>query len=128
MSEQYLGSLAKARPGRDTNLIAPFAAVFDRQEKGRHAGAPAAAATAAEIDEARALKRAASERLARDLADIERATALLRQAEPALRAWSRPVTAAVRAPRPLWVVIGVLWFSAAIVTIGATAAIVALAG
>ncbi len=127
MSEQYFGALPKAHPARETVLIEPFAAGFEGQESGRGTAAPMAA-TAAEIEEARALKRAAGEQLARDLADIERATVALREAEPALQSWSQPVTAAVRAPRPLWVMIGVLWLSAAIVTVGAAVAIVALAG
>lgn len=125
MSEQYLGAVPKAHPSREPAPIEPFAKGFE-QESGRGAAAPIA--TAAEIEEARALKRAASEQLARDLADIERATAALRQAEPALQSWSQPVTAAVHVPRPLWVMIGVLWLSAAIVTVGAAVAIVALAG
>jgi hypothetical protein len=127
MSEQYFGAMPKAHPGRETMLIEPFGGGFEGQETGRGAAA-STAATAAEIEEARALKRAASEQLARDLADIERATAALRRAEPALQSWSQPVTAAVHAPRPLWVLIGVLWISAAIVTVGAAVAIVALAG
>ncbi|MFZ0421423.1 MAG: hypothetical protein WAL80_00960 [Xanthobacteraceae bacterium] len=127
MSEQFLGSLPKPRPGREAVLIEPLAEGFDAQEPGRTAAAPTAA-TAAEIEDARALKRAASEQLARDLADIERATAALRQAEPALQSWSQPVTAAVHTPRPLWVLMGVLWLSAAVVTVGAAVAIVALAG
>jgi hypothetical protein len=126
MSEQYLGAVPKAHPSREAALIEPFAKDFDGQETGRGAAAPIA--TAAEIEEARALKRAASEQLARDLADIERATAALRQAEPALQSWSQPLTAAVRTPRPLWVLMGVLWLSAAVVTVGAAVAIAALAG
>jgi hypothetical protein len=127
MSEQSLGSLPKVHPGLGAILIDPLTASFGGEETSRDAAAPTAA-TAAEIEEARALKRAASEQLARDLADIERATAALRQAEPALQSWSQPLTAAVRTPRPLWVLMGVLWLSAAVVTVGAAVAIAALAG
>ncbi len=127
MSEQFLGALPKAHPGREAVLIEPFAEGIDGPETGRDAAAPTAA-TAAEIEDARALKRAASEQLARDLADIERATAALRRAEPALQSWSQPATAAVHTPRPLWVLMGVLWLSAAVVTVGAAVAIAVLAG
>jgi hypothetical protein len=127
MSEQYLGFIPKARPGGEAALIEPAAAGFDRRGTDRRAPAPFGP-TAEEIEDARAIKRAASEQLARDLADIERATAALRRAEPALQSWSQPITAAVHAPRPLWVLMGVLWLSAAIVTVGAAVAIAALAG
>jgi hypothetical protein len=127
MSEQYLGSIPKAHTGGETALIESVAAGFDRRRIDRRAPAPPGP-TAEEIEDASAIKRAASEQLARDLADIERATAALRRAEPALQSWSQPITAAVHAPRPLWVLMGVLWLSAAIVTVGAAVAIAALAG
>lgn len=63
----------------------------------------------------------------RDVAAIERATATLRRAEPALQSWTEPVSP-LGAPRPLWQVIGVLWLSTALVTIGAVFAISALVG
>ncbi len=71
--------------------------------------------------------------MARDLADIERAAAALRRAQPALEAWSSPRTddrtpVAMRKPRPVWLLVGLLWFSTALVTVGAVAAIARLAG
>jgi hypothetical protein len=78
-------------------------------------------------EEASPLAVAAREQLARDIADIEKATAALRRAEPGLETWIRP-TAAAANPRPLWLLIGALWLSTAIVTAGAVVAIATLAG
>ena len=73
------------------------------------------------------------DRLARDLADIERASETLRRAQPGLEDWSRPraddrPAVAMRKPRPVWLLIGLLWISTALVTVGAVAAIARLAG
>lgn len=62
----------------------------------------------------------------RDIAAIDRAIATLRRAEPALQSWAEPAPA-LSSPRPLWQVIGVLWFSAALVTLSAMFAIYVLA-
>lgn len=76
-----------------------------------------------------ALMRFEQEQLARELADIERASAALRLGEPALRSWIRPAAApAAKKPRPLWLLIGILWLSTAVITVGAVAAIATLAG
>jgi len=64
--------------------------------------------------------------LERDVAAIERASAALRRAEPELESWTTPPTARLNQPRPVWLLIGVLWFSAAMVTLGAVFAISAL--
>lgn len=74
-----------------------------------------------------------ADQMERDLADIERAAAALRRAQPALEAWSSPRTddripVAIRKPRPVWLLIGLLWISTALVTVGAVAAIARLAG
>jgi hypothetical protein len=69
--------------------------------------------------------------LARDIAAIERATALLRRVEPALQSWSEPPPTAAtigQGARPVWLLIGVLWVSTALVTLGAVYAISALVG
>jgi hypothetical protein len=74
-----------------------------------------------------------TDQIAKDIADIERATAVLRKAEPALETWTgawpgeQPATALPK-PRPVWLLIGLLWLSTALVTVGAVAAIAALAG
>jgi hypothetical protein len=80
---------------------------------------------------------APTDQFERDIAAIERASAALRKAEPALETWSEPSgeawigdppPAAKRKPRPVWLLIGVLWLSTALVTAGAVAAITRLAG
>jgi hypothetical protein len=78
-----------------------------------------------------------ADQLARDFAEIERASAALRKAEPALEKWAdTPASsgsdevpaAALAKPRPVWLFIGLLWLSTALVTAGAVAAIARLAG
>jgi hypothetical protein len=77
------------------------------------------------------------DQLARDLAEIERASAALRKAEPMLERWAdmpagsggdEVAAAALPKPRPVWLFIGLLWLSTALVTAGAVAAIARLAG
>ena len=79
-------------------------------------------------DDSGALTPADPDQLARDIAAIERAAAALRKAEPALESWSNPPTPAGRKPRPVWLLIGLLWVSTALVTVGAAVAIAALVG
>lgn len=67
------------------------------------------------------------DQLARDIAEIERASAALREAEPALESWSAPAPT-LGSPRPVWLIIGMLWISTALVTLGAAFAIAALVG
>jgi hypothetical protein len=76
----------------------------------------------------RALARMAREQLAREIADIEQAAAILRLAEQALQSWSTPAIPVLGKPRPLWLLIGVLWLSTALVTAGTVVAIATLAG
>jgi hypothetical protein len=67
--------------------------------------------------------------LERDIAAIERATAALRRADPALESWTdEPQEMPARKPRPVWFLIGALWLSTALVTLGAVFAISALIG
>jgi hypothetical protein len=61
--------------------------------------------------------------LDRDIAAIERASAALRRAEPALESWTDAPATVMQKPRPVWLLIGVLWLSTALVTIGAVFAI-----
>jgi hypothetical protein len=77
----------------------------------------------------------ANDQFARDIAEIERATAALRRAEPSLEMWSGSeartddaATLAIRKTRPVWLLIGLLWLSTALVTVGAVAAIARLVG
>jgi hypothetical protein len=78
-----------------------------------------------------------ADQFARDIAEIERASAALRKAEPALESWTDTPAGtwsddapagALRKPRPVWLLIGLLWLSTALVTVGAVAAIARLAG
>jgi hypothetical protein len=79
----------------------------------------------------------ANEQFARDIAEIERATAALRKAQPGLETWNETWTEArtddaasfvVRKTKPVWLLIGALWLSTALVTVGAVAAIARLIG
>ncbi|HML07996.1 MAG TPA: hypothetical protein VK430_07715 [Xanthobacteraceae bacterium] len=71
---------------------------------------------------------AEGDQLALDIAEIERASAALRKIEPALESWTKPPTSTIGKPRPVWLIIGVLWLSTALVTLGAVAAIARLVG
>lgn len=81
-----------------------------------------------EADSSASPAGAETDQLARDIADIESAAAALRRAEPALESWTNPPAHANPKPRPVWLLIAVLWFSTAVVTLGAVAAIAALVG
>jgi hypothetical protein len=74
-----------------------------------------------------------ADQVALDIAEIERAAAALRKAEPGLEAWTTssnnelpPVTP--RKPRPVWLLIGILWLATALGAAGAVVAIARLAG
>jgi hypothetical protein len=75
-----------------------------------------------------ALAQTAREQLARDIAEIEHATAALRKADPGLESWTDLPAAAAGNPRPVWLLIGALWLSTALVTLGAVVAIATLVG
>lgn len=119
MSEFLLGAPPSARSG----------GAIPAPEK-RGSGGPSGGGDSAGIDDAelgRALAQMAREQLARDFADIERATAALRRAEPALQSWSKPQAPALAKARPLWLLIGAVWLSAALVTAGTVVVIACLA-
>jgi len=67
------------------------------------------------------------EQFERDLAAIERASAILRRAKPALQSWTDSAPP-LGTSRPLWLVIGMLWVSTALVTLTTMFAIYVLAG
>ncbi len=74
------------------------------------------------------LPPAEQEQLARAIADIESAAAALRAGQPALNSWVEPAAPAIPKARPLWLLIGALWLSTALVTAGAVVAIHSFVG
>ncbi len=84
--------------------------------------------TDANADDAGPLVPTEPDQLARDIAAIERAAAALRKAEPALETWFSPPAQRSSKPHPVWLLIGVLWVSTALVAVGAAVAIAALVG
>jgi hypothetical protein len=116
MSEQDFG--AEFQPSAD----AGNAIVIEPRAPGR------LQSSAEDEQSARALARFERDQLARDIAEIESAAAALRRAAPALQSWSKPHPPAAAKPRPLWLLIGLLWLSTAIVTVGTVFAIATLAG
>lgn len=111
----------------DARLIESTAQNRDRRGS-LEAPPPPGSDAAVDLEDARVLVQMAKEQLAREIDDIERAAAVLRRVEPALQSWSRPATPVAPKPRPLWLVIGALWLSTAIVTACAAFTIASLAG
>ena len=83
---------------------------------------------AADLDDSGLLAAADREHLEREIAAIERASAALRRAEPELESWVDAPLASPPKPQPVWLLIGALWLSTALVTIGAAFAISVLVG
>jgi hypothetical protein len=81
-----------------------------------------------DADDSGLLAAADREHLAREIAAIERAAEALRHADPELETWHDVPAATTQKPRPIWLLIGVLWLSTALVTLGAVFAISALLG
>jgi hypothetical protein len=72
---------------------------------------------------------AVREQLARDIADIEAATAALCKAEPGLESWTKTEeTAVAQQPRSVWLLVGALWLSTALVAAIAVVVIANFAG
>ena len=114
MSEQDLGARQSPHPD-EAIVIEPR----DLESVKRALARDSATGTLAQFER---------DQLARDIADIESATAALQRAEPALESWSKPQSPAAPKTRPLWLLIGMLWLSTALVTVGAAYAIITLAG
>jgi hypothetical protein len=83
---------------------------------------------AADSDDSGLLAAADREHLEREIAAIERASAALRRAEPELESWVDPPAARQPKTQPVWLLVGALWLSTALVTIGAVFAISVLVG
>ncbi len=117
MLKQYVSSLSSEHSG--TDIVSPTSSRSeplprdDLREIGEDAGATA---------------QTVRDQLAREVADIEAATAALRRAEPALESWTKVPANTGGKPRPVWLLIGVLWLSTALVTAGAVVVIATLAG
>jgi hypothetical protein len=69
-----------------------------------------------------------SSQLERDIIEIEHASAALRRAEPALEEWPARSTPATHLPQSgsVWILIGVIWTSTALVMVALIAAIMRL--
>ncbi len=118
MSEQFLGSLPSNQSGGDAVLI---------DLRGLEAARRSVAQDSA--GDKKPLTQAEREQLARDIADIENAAAALRKAPPALKSWTKPPPSPMLSKaRPLWLLIGALWLSTALVTAGAVVAIHSFVG
>lgn len=117
MSERHLGSLPSDQSG-DLGVL------LER----RRAEPPRRRATDRLPEDSSALTRFEQEQLTREFADIERASAALQRVQPALQSWKKPEPAASPKARPLWLVIGMLWLSIALLAGGALAALATLAG
>jgi predicted transcriptional regulator len=113
MLKQYVGSLSHS----DADIVA-FASPRSEPRDDLSEISEDAGATAQTV----------RDQLAREVADIEAATAALRRAEPALESWTKAPANTGGKPRPVWLLIGVLWLSTALVTAGAVVAIASLAG
>jgi hypothetical protein len=116
MSKQYAGFLASDSAADNAVADKPHRPA-DRRE-----------IAAAAADDSGLLAAADRDHLEREIAAIERASAALRRAEPGLESWTDMPAPTLHKPRPIWLLIGVLWLSTAIVTIGAVFAISALVG
>ena len=117
MLKQYVSSLSSEDSGAEmVALASPRSEPLRRDDLGEIA------------EDAGAMAQTVRDQLAREVADIEAATATLRKAEPALESWTKAPASTGGKPRPVWLLIGVLWLSTALVTAGAVVAIASLAG
>jgi len=118
MSEHVLGSLPPNQPDGDAILIDLRGVETARRTFAQDS-----------IGTAKPLTPAEREQLARDIADIESAAAALRKAQPALKSWIKPPPSPmVPKAQRLWLLIGALWLSTALVTAGAVVAIHSFVG
>jgi hypothetical protein len=106
----------------------PAAAAAGDDKMGDTAALDARHRAAADPDDSGLLAAADREHLDREIAAIERAAAALRRAEPELESWVDPPSPTLHKPRPVWLLIGALWLSTALVTLGAAVAISMLVG
>jgi hypothetical protein len=126
MSERYLD--AAQSTGRNGDPFAIESSGFDRAPNSAIDIVTPGEVSPGQTGDAGPMAPAVREQLAREFADIEQAKAALQNAAPDLESWNEPAGEAAPKPRPLWLLIGVIWFSTALVTAGAVVAIVSLAG
>ncbi len=119
MPKRYLGFLSV---GSEGNAVLEDFRGFDAVRPD------VARANTDDADDGGSLGAADRDQLEDDIAEIERASAALCKAEPALESWTIPPARPMQKPRPIWLLIGVLWLSTALVTLGAVVAIAALVG
>jgi hypothetical protein len=118
MPKHYLGYPS----GSDGDAALSEIRAFDTALRGNRYGVAGEASALGHADQ-----------VARDIADIERAAAALRKVEPALETWTAavsddPSAMLPRKPRQVWLTIGLVWLSTALVTAGAVAAIARFVG
>lgn len=123
MSEHHLGFLPPN--GAASHAVLENIGDIDAAEISTQ---PASEPVLAREPAADAVTAADRAQLQRDIAAIERASAALRRADPAMESWSDTPAPATPKARPVWLLIGVLWLSTALVTIGAVFVISALVG
>ena len=112
----FLSPDAAAAAAADT--AARDTATLDRRARG-----------AADADDSGLLAAADREHLEREIAAIERAVGGLAPRRARARILGRfAAVATLRKPRPVWLLIGALWLSTALVTLGAAFAISVLVG
>jgi hypothetical protein len=109
-------------PDHPLDFLPPDAAARDTAALDRRARG------ATDPDDSGLLAATDREHLEREIAAIERASAALRRAEPELESWVDSPPATLRKPRPVWLLVGALWLSTALVTLGAAFAISVLVG
>ena len=84
--------------------------------------------TRSKADDSGLLAAADRDQLEREIAAIESASDALHRGDPELQSWTDLPAPTMHKPRPVWLLIGVLWLSTALVTIGAVFAISAFVG
>ena len=122
MLKQHVGASSSAGP--DPDMVALGSRSNGAALRGDFDDIATGSGTHAQGTQAQGVR----DQLAREVAEIEAAIAALRRAEPALESWTQAPVTTARKPRPVWVLIGVLWLSTALVTAGAVVAIATLAG
>jgi hypothetical protein len=124
------GDEARAAADWTASLAAPPLANADRDIGAKpDANNPARAGTNSRADGALfpAADPGEQEQIQREIDAIARAIETLRKAEPALEQWTDAPPTALP-PRQVWVLIGAVWLSTAVITLGAAIVASSLTG